>query len=122
MYFPRFKKVFNDRNNEQIEDFIKYLISLDPTYKEGGTSTGDYGTWILDRVLKPNGKSVTEDVKNLLTDFINVKQSLSNKDINAYKSIDELQKAIDSTELSDRQKERRLRKSKDYEIVYEDDD
>jgi hypothetical protein len=30
------------------------ILSDDPTYQEGGTTTGDYGIWLLNQELKDN--------------------------------------------------------------------
>ena len=129
IYTPKFldAEALYDSNEEETKEYIKHLISLDPTYKEGSNFTGDYGVWILDKYLKYHNQNKIDvfdryDITQLLNDFINVKQSLPNKDIGSYKTLEDLLDAIYSVELTDRQKERRLRKSKDYHIVYKDDD
>ena len=52
----------------------------------------------------------TEPVENLLNDFIEKKSNLRNKDINSYKTPNDLYQALVEVELSDRQKERKIRK------------
>jgi hypothetical protein len=47
----------------------------------------------------------------LLTDFIDKKSQLPNKDINSYKSAEDLEVALNNCTLTDRQKERRARNS-----------
>ena len=113
--------------DEKAEDLIRKLIKLDPTYKEGSNYTGDYGTWILDKLISYTKEDNIEkfygtDITQLLNDFIDVKQSLPNKDIGSYKSIEDLRKAIDSATLTNRQLQRRKRHSKDFHLVYEDKD
>ena len=129
IYTPKFldAEALYDSNEEETKEYIKHLISLDPTYKEGSNFTGDYGVWILDKYLKYHNQNKIDvfdryDITQLLNDFINVKQSLPNKDIGSYKTFDDLRTAIDNATLSDRQKERRLRNSKDYHVVYQDKD
>ncbi|MBO7697255.1 MAG: hypothetical protein J6Y28_04080 [Acholeplasmatales bacterium] len=90
------------------------VIRKDPTYQSGGTTTGDYGIWLLNQELKDNIRKfeATKDISitDLLNEFIKKKANLANKDLNSYKSPDELYKILSEVQLTDRQKERKLRK------------
>ena len=130
MYLPRFKKEFGEEGlegnaDQYYSDEIKDLVAADPTYKTGSNYTGDYGTWILDRYLKDRSPEYFDlnnnRLSNLIKDFIDVKQSLPNKDIGSYKSFRDLRDAINSVTLTNRQEQRRKRHSRDYHQVYEDD-
>ena len=135
--------------NEDIEAVKKYypniddstfmdLISLDPTYRDGSNSLGKYGKWILN--LFKNGKLSKEDfgeITPLLKQFTTYRNRIQNKDLNAYKTIDDLSNILasvvdDDSMLSDRQKLRFLKNVKagrikvsaedDYDAVFEDKD
>lgn len=94
------------------DDMFMYLISLDPTYRDGSNSLGNYGKWILN--LYNKGKLSDDDyseVPALLTQFNTYKNRIQNKDLNAYKSVADLYDAVsavvnDDSMLSDRQKVR----------------
>lgn len=99
------------------------LIALDPTYREGSKSLGKYGKWILN--LYKNG-SITdadlEEVTPLLQQFTNYRARIENKDLQAYKTLDELSAVLaavveDNSMLTDRQKLRFARKLKKGKIV-----
>lgn len=104
------------------ESSFSFVMQLDPTYQEGGTTTGDFGIWLLNQYIKGNldrygnydqdieGFVQAEPVENLLNDFIEKKSNLRNKDINSYKTPNDLYQALVEVELSDRQKERKIRK------------
>ena len=126
---------FRVRLTEDIESMKKYypnipddtfmnLIKLDPTYKKGSTSAGKYARWILGLADKDKLDNLGH-IKDLLTRFESEKKNLINKDIMKYKSVEEVENALNSTEnqaeLTDRQKERRLRSDlSDAELVAED--
>lgn len=114
------------------------LIALDPTYRDGSNSVGKYGKWILNLY---NKGSLSEDdfgeVTPLLNQFTTYKNRIQNKDLNAYKTLDDLDAVVsavvdDDSMLSDRQKLRFKKDVKagrvetaaenDYETVYEDSD
>ena len=106
------------------DEFMSY-IELDPTYKEGSNSAGKYARWILG--LADKGKlDNLGHIKDLLLRFENEKKNLVDKNIMKYKSVEEVEDALssisDKLELTDRQKERRLRNDlADAELVAEDD-
>lgn len=108
------------------DDTFMNLIELDPTYKKGSTSAGKYARWILGLADKNKLDSLGH-VKDLLTRFESEKKNLINKDIMKYKSVEEVENVLNSAEnhveLTDRQKERRLRSDlSDAELVAEDAD
>lgn len=111
------------------------LIALDPTFKNNNR-LGTYGRWILD---KYRSGAITEedfeDVTDALTQFNTYKSRLANKDIGAYKTLDDITSAIiaiesDTSMLSKRQTQRWLKKVQaglvdagdDYDTPYEDDE
>lgn len=91
------------------DDTFMELIALDPTFT-GKNSVGKYGKWILNIYNK--GKITEEDfleIKKILDQFTIYKNRISNKDLNSYKSVEELSDALaavvdDDSMLSDRQK------------------
>lgn len=91
------------------DDIFMELIALDPTYT-GKNSVGKYGKWILNIYNK--GKITEEDfpeIKKILEQFTIYKNRIANKDLNSYKSVEELSDALaavvdDDSMLSDRQK------------------
>ena len=121
---------------ERIDDVKKYypniptekfdeLIALDPTFIQGKDKLGNYGKWILN--LYKQNKLKEEDfykVTDYLTKFNNKKNNFENKDIGQFKSLPDLAQALDNTgdvEKTDRQIRRDKTKSKEYDVVFEDD-
>ena len=113
------------------EDFDR-VIALDPTFRKEQDKLGTYGKWILSLFQKGNLKNEGH-VKDILTRFDKEKKNLKNKDIMTYKSLEDLDNALNDEESyqdqTDRQKLRKtqdaVRKSdlsKDAEKVYEDSD
>jgi len=113
------------------ETFME-LISLDPTYT-GKDSVGKYGKWLLN--LYNRGKLSEEqfdEVTPLLNQFTTYRNRIQNKDLNSYKTIDELAEVLaavidDMSMLTPSQKTKFLKrvksgkitvnKSDDYDIV-----
>lgn len=133
---------------EAIEDVKKYypnisdemfmrLIALDPDYRDGSGSLGKSGKWILNLYNRGDlSEDEFQDVTDALTLLKTYRNRLANKDLNSYKSLEELEAAIsavvdDDSMLSARQKVRfnkdvkagrkTVAKEDDYEIVFEDD-
>ena len=108
------------------------LIALDPTYT-GKDSVGKYGKWILN--LFNRGKISEKDfeeIPELLNQFTTYKNRIQNKDLNAYKTLDDLAGMLasvidDMSMLTPSQKTKFLKrvksgrimvdKSEDYDIV-----
>lgn len=107
--------------NEDIQAVKKYypdiddntfmqLIALDPTYKDGSNSVGKYGKWILNLFNKGNlSQEDFSDVTPLLNQFSTYRNRVPNKDLNSYKTLDDLASILsgvvdDDSMLSDRQK------------------
>lgn len=115
-YRDKFKKVYDpfETSDDEADKLMLSVIRKDPTYQSGGTTTGDYGIWLLNQELKDNIQKfeATKDISitDLLNEFIEKKANLANKDLNNYKSPDELYKMLSEVQLTDRQKERKLRK------------
>lgn len=132
--------------NEAIEDIKKYypnipddiflqLIELDPTYRQGSSSAGKYGKWLLNLYNKGNlSDDDFNEVTPLLNQFTTYRNRIQNKDLNAYKSLDALASTLadvidDDSMLTDRQKVRFLKNVKsgriktsaedDYDVVLE---
>ena len=115
-YRDKFKKAYDpfETSDDEADKLMLSVIRKDPTYQSGGTTTGDYGIWLLNQELKDNIRKfeATKDISitDLLNEFIKKKANLANKDLNSYKSPDELYKILSEVQLTDRQKERKLRK------------
>lgn len=130
--------------NEDIQAVKKYypniddntfmqLIQLDPTYKDGSNSVGKYGKWILNLFNKGNlSPEDFSDVTPLLNQFSTYRNRVQNKDLNSYKTLDDLESILadvvdDDSMLSDRQKLRFMKNVKagrvkvsaedDYDVV-----
>ena len=119
------------------DDIFMYLISLDPTYRDGSNSLGKYGKWILN--LYNKGTLSDDDyskIPALLNLFNTYRNRIQNKDLNAYKSVADLDDAVsavvdDDSMLSDRQKVRfnknvkagrvKVAAEDDYDVPFEDD-
>lgn len=130
--------------NETLEDIKKYypnvpdnifmkLITLDPTYRIGSDSAGKYGKWILN--LYNRGKIDENDfdeVTLLLNQFTTYRNRITNKDLNSYKTLQDLSDVLsqvidDDSMLTPSQKTKFLKrvksgkikvdKSDDYDVV-----
>lgn len=113
------------------------LIQLDPTYKDGSNSVGKYGKWILNLFNKGNlSQEDFNEVTPLLNQFRTYRNRVPNKDLNSYKTLNDLASILadvtdDDSMLSDRQKLRFKKNVKagrvkvsaedDYDIPFEDD-
>ena len=114
------------------DDTFMELISLDPTYT-GKDSVGKYSKWLLNLY---NGGKISEndfeEIPNLLNQFTTYRNRVQNKDLNSYKTLDDLAEILtqvvdDDSMLTQRQKVRFLKnvksgkvtsdKSDDYDIV-----
>ena len=98
-------------------DTFMELISLDPTYT-GKDSVGKYGKWLLN--LFNRGKISEKDfdeIPDLLNQFTTYRNRISNKDLNSYKTLDDLAEILtqvvnDDSMLTPRQKVRFLKNVK----------
>lgn len=129
--------------NEDIESMKKYYpnipdekfmyyIKLDPTYKDGSNNAGNYGKWILGLANKGDIENIGH-ITDVLRRFEETKNSLKNKDIMKYKSVDEVEDMLNNDDsykdLSHRQEVRQRQKDrknadlgKEAKLVYEDSD
>lgn len=103
------------KNFQNIDDnTFKHIIELDPTYREGSNSAGKYGKWLLNLYNKGNlSEEDMSSVTSLLSRFEEVKEWFTNKDIQQFKTISDLSKALDEVELgelSSNQKDKRFKK------------
>lgn len=116
-YKDKLRKSFDpfEVTDDELWKYMESILSADPTYQPGGTTTGDYGIWLLNQEVKDNitpfEARTSVSIEQVLNDFIDKKANLANKDINSYKTIEELWNILKETPLSDRQKERKLRKN-----------
>ena len=108
---------YGDETDAMARSTFDSLMLLDPTYNENSTTTGDFGIWILNQFIKDNlsiDGSMKEppyaQINDVLQDFVQKKSNLKNKDINSYKTPRQLFDALSQIELTDRQKERKIRK------------
>ena len=73
---------------------FEYIVKrFDPTYKAGSDSVGKYGKWLLNLANKGDFEVTGDEEQvaefvSLLVDFEKKKNSLENKDIGQFKSID----------------------------------
>lgn len=115
-YKDKLRKSFDpfEVTDEELWKYMDSILSADPTYQPGGTTTGDYGIWLLNQEVKDNitpfEARTSVSIEQVLNDFVDKKANLANKDINSYKTVDELWNILKETPLSDRQKERKLRR------------
>lgn len=136
-------RIMESTLNETLNDIKKYypnidddifmkLISLDPTYT-GKDSAGKYGKWLLN--LYNKGKISENDfgeIPPLLNQFKIYRNRIQNKDLNSYKTLDDLAQVLasvvdDDSMLTPRQKVRFLKNVKsgkvqldasdDYDVV-----
>lgn len=139
----RFRITETYRLNEDIESMKKFypnitddafmsFVALDPTYKNGSTTAGKYARWILGMANNGNGK--IENISHLtdaLRRFEDAKNDLVNKDVMKYKSVQELEDALNSPESYEEKSHRQevrgrqqARKEadieKDADVVYKD--
>lgn len=114
------------------DDLFAHILALDPTYREGSNSVGTYTKWMLNLAknnkfdeevdyVGPDGSEMTSHIDQLLAEFERKKPAFANKDIGQFKTVKDLAVALANTgepELTARQKERRMRTSKDYKQVF----
>ena len=75
-YRDKFKKLFDpfETPDDEADILMLSVIRKDPTYQSGGTTTGDYGIWLLNQALKDNIQKF-ETTKNIsITDLLRRKQ------------------------------------------------
>lgn len=113
----------------------EFILSMDPTYRPDSNSVGTYGKWLLN-LYKKGQLNLHADTmtRELLSEFDSNKRYLdaSQRDINKYKNLEELDQVMlnfEGPELTDRQKLRQRQKAvrntdveKDAEKVFEDSD
>lgn len=95
------------------DDTFFELLNLDPTFKKGEDRVGTYGKWLLN-LYKRTKKIPDEKVTSLLKDFDSKKRNLpiENRNIDKFKSVDDLENLLNSTEieLTKSQKNKLVRK------------
>ncbi len=104
---------------EKIVDVKKYypniddrtfneLIALDPTFTNND-SLGTYGKWILNTYKKDPKNFNKGHVRDVLEMFISKKNNLEHKDINYYKSLEDLDATLIATEEAKQSESKRKR-------------
>lgn len=109
------------------DDTFMELIALDPTYT-GKDSVGKYGKWILN--LFNRGKISEKDfeeIPELLNQFTTYKNRIQNKDLNSYKTLDDLAEILasvvdDMSMLTQSQKTKFLKRVKSGKIKVDKSD
>lgn len=117
------------------EDVFMQLITLDPTYRNNN-SLGKYGKWILNLYNKGNlSEDDFAEVTPLLQQFTIYRNRIQDKDLNRYKTLEELADILasvvdDDSMLTDRQKLRfqknvkagriKIAAEDDYDTVFDD--
>ena len=121
--------------NLQNEDrtYLLSFLSKDPTWNEKKES-GQYSKWILDKLnRKIIDKSILGHLGDLLKRFEDNKKQLKDKDINKFKTPEDLENYLNDdnnyTNLSHRQEVRQRQKDRrnadlnnEADLIYEDDD
>jgi len=103
------------------DDTFMELITLDPTYT-GKDSVGKYGKWLLNLYNKGKiSENDFDEIPDLLNQFTIYRNRVQNKDLNAYKSLDDLAEILasvidDDSMLTPRQKVRFLKNVKSGKI------
>ena len=111
------------------DEILDRLISLDPTFEKGSNNKGNYADWIIKLYANNNLKEDDfYEVTQYLSDFNKKKSNFVNKDINQFKTLPDLARALEEIGLTHRQEVRGRQKArryadlgKDAELVYEDD-
>lgn len=94
------------------------IIAVDPTFDAAQDKLGTYGKWLLASFLK--GRLVGDnfhDATEVLNDFEERKRYIATpggKDINKYKTLEEIRDALSAIELTDNQRAKLARKAKHY--------
>lgn len=105
------KKFYPNIPDEKFHNYIE----LDPTYRKGSDQAGTYAKWILGLANKGKLDNIGH-VTDLLSRFESVKKQLKNKDIMSYKTINELEDALNDEnsyrELTHRQDVRANQKAR----------
>ena len=113
-----------DKEGKSVEELFNWIIDQDPSTKK------QYSQWLMKILVGKNAQSSLSDLeqaKNVLTKYEELKKSKAlkpeHKDLNQFKSIDELSQAISDTEQNIKSEydaiEQRARNES--EIIHEDD-
>lgn len=83
------------------DDTFNKLIRLDPTFKENVDRVGTYGKWLLE-LYKRTNQVPDEHIKELLITFDKNKNHfpIEKRDINRYKSVEDLEDMLNGTEIN----------------------
>lgn len=92
------RDMFKDIPDEKFNEIVK----LDPTYVEGRNSVGKYTKWLLN--LYKKGLVKDEDlykVPDLLSEFEQKRRWMQNKDIQQFRNLGDLSKALSEVEVGE---------------------
>jgi len=91
----RLRDMYSKIDNETFTTLLK----IDPTYNNDETQSGDYANWILNRYSKNLIKdNEFEKITKALDFFTKNKNRFTNKDLNSYQNLQQLQDAINEVE------------------------
>ena len=94
----RLRDMYSKIDNETFTNLLK----LDPTYNDSDTQSGIYANWILNKYNKGIIKNDDfENVTKALEFFNKHKNRFKNRDLNTYKTLQELEDAIEEVEAAD---------------------
>jgi hypothetical protein len=100
------------------EDVFNKLVALDPTFNAEQDKLGTYGKWILNAFKQKRLKERDfERVNEILFDFNDRKRFITPpdmRDINRYKTLDEVRAALDNIQLTANQIAKQARKAKQH--------
>lgn len=106
-YEPRF---------QGISRIIDVLSGADPS------PTKKYLEWMIKRVENANTGRIPADLISVVDKFHNVATQLPKRDINAYKSLDDLKAAVATVSTTSKTAEKKMTKIKGAEKLFEDGD
>jgi hypothetical protein len=109
-----YTKYYSDIKREVFDK----LIALDPTFNVERDKLGDYGKWIINAFKQKRLKGTDlERLSEVLFDFNERKRYINPpemRDINKYKTIDEIRTALDNIQLTANQQAKQARKAKQH--------
>ena len=107
-----YSKYYSDIKREMFDK----LIGADPTFNKELDKLGDYGKWILNSYKQKRIKDRDlENVREVLNDFNDRKRFITTpemRDINKYKSLEEIRTSLNNIELTKNQIAKMARKAK----------
>lgn len=102
-----YAQTVNNYSNKLDKDTIELVLNQDPTYT-GGSTTGKYGEWMLQKVADGSSIDTVVNAVDLFNSSINI---VKNKDITSYKTPEDVVAAVNEAKPTERQRQRAARHS-----------